>query len=633
MAPVITGASCGTVFLEGDTVHVPLPVGSSLAEGNWRVLNDCYEQVCSGIWSADRDDIEIGQLPLGWYQIEFSDASSQSAGFTTAAVLAPQQSARADSPVALDVALSWVPEADPEVWQRCVALARMAGVTMVRDRLRWRDLQPTPGPFLSETIYDATARLQHKAGLQVLQVFHQTPEWVYKDERDRGRVPRDLRDTWRFCRALAERFRGRVQAWQPWNEGNAANFGGHAIDELCSHQKAAFLGFRAGNPEVMVCWAPLGGVNSEALCKGITDNGTAAYFDVFSMHSYDWPHDYGKLRQWALKAAAGKPLWVTESDRGINTDPDTPFGDLTRKNERRKAEFITQSIASSLAAGASRHFHFILPQYLEQNGQVQFGLLRHDLSPRMGYVALAAAGRLLAGARYLGRLETNDAPNRYVYAFRAWPDGLPRDVLVAWAEAPVDWPERGRTSSLLGLPPGLSVTAVYDFLGRSLGVTLPGTAGGAPLFILLPEGAADTLPLQAPCSNPLLPATEEPSSVVLQFSAPDIPIRGRIINWAHEHDRIMAPGVYTVTLCAYNFGVQPVTGTIEVTELSPEWQCEPMGWSVTLEPMGRYEQSLQMVIPEPGGKDNMDDWVRFRGDFGGAGQTLLVVHIQTHDDL
>lgn len=632
MAPVMSGASCGNVFLEGDTVRVSLPIGSTSDEGNWRVLNDCYEQVGSGTWSGDGDDIEIDRLPLGWYQIVFSDTTSQPAGFTTAAVLAQQQSARQDSPVALDVALSWVPEADPEVWQRCVALARMAGVTMVRDRLRWRDLQPASGPFLPETIYDATARLQQKAELQVLQVFHQTPEWVYKDARDRGHVPRDLRDTWRFCKELAGRFHGRVQAWQPWNEGNADNFGGHTIDELCSHQKAAFWGFRAGDPELMVCWAPLGGVNSEALCKGITDNGTAAYFDIFSMHSYDWPHDYAKLRQWALKAAAGKPLWVTESDRGIKTDPDSPLGDLTRENERRKAEFITQSIASSLAAGASRHFHFILPQYLEQDGQVQFGLLRHDQSPRMGYVALAAAGRLLAGARYLGRLENNDAPERYVYAFRAWPDGLPRDVLVAWAEAPVDWPERGRTRSPLGLPLELSVMAVYDFLGRSLGVTPPETTGGAPLFILLPEGAADILTLQAPCSSPLLPATEEPSPVVLQFSAPDMPIRGRIINWAHEHDRIMAPGVYTVTIYAYNFGDKLVSGTIEVTGLSPAWQCEPMDWSVTLEPMERLEQALQLVIPEPGSKDNTDDWVRLTGNFGDAGKALLAVRIRTHNE-
>ena len=34
------------------------------------------------------------------------------------------------------------------------------------------------------------------------------------------RFPRDLRDSFRFCRAMAERFKGVIQAWEPWNEAN-----------------------------------------------------------------------------------------------------------------------------------------------------------------------------------------------------------------------------------------------------------------------------------------------------------------------------------------------------------------------------------------------------------------------------
>ena len=56
-------------------------------------------------------------------------------------------------------------------------------------------------------------------------------------------------------------------------------------------------------------------------------------------------------------------------------------------------------------------------------------MLRHDLTPRPGYVALAAVGRFLAGAQCLGRLSPT------VYAFRAKPDGEPRDVPVEVIEA------------------------------------------------------------------------------------------------------------------------------------------------------------------------------------------------------
>ena len=57
---------------------------------------------------------------------------------------------------------------------------------------------------------------------------------------------------------MAERFHGKVIAWEPWNEGNAGNFGGYTLDELCTIQKAAYLGFKAGDPALTVCWNPLG---------------------------------------------------------------------------------------------------------------------------------------------------------------------------------------------------------------------------------------------------------------------------------------------------------------------------------------------------------------------------------------
>ena len=76
---------------------------------------------------------------------------------------------------------------------------------------------------------------------------------------------------------------------------------------------------------------------------------------------------------------------------------DVRLGDPGRlDDERRQAAFIAQSYATSLFAGVQRHFFFILGNYIEN--EVQFGLLRHDHTPRPGYVALAAVGRFLAGS-------------------------------------------------------------------------------------------------------------------------------------------------------------------------------------------------------------------------------------------
>ena len=113
--------------------------------------------------------------------------------------------------------------------------------------MRWRDVEPQPGRFAdATTTYDLSADLQARHGLKVLQVFHGTPRWAVDDGESSGRYPADLRHAYRFCRAMASRYKGRVQAWEPWNEANVATFGGHTSDEMCSYQKAAYLGFKAG---------------------------------------------------------------------------------------------------------------------------------------------------------------------------------------------------------------------------------------------------------------------------------------------------------------------------------------------------------------------------------------------------
>ena len=317
---------------------------------------------------------------------------------------------------------------------------------------------------------------------------------------------------------------------------------------------------------------------------------------------------------------------LTESDRVIYAGPDSPHGDLSHENEKRKAAFITQEMVSSLAAGATRHFHFVLPQYMEQQHSVQFGLLRYDQTPRMGYVALAAAGRLLAGAHYLGRLYDSEKPDVYVFAFRAQPDGVMQDVLVAWTEGRFDWPERGKATASFSLPANLSPTAVWDYLGRPAAPGQLKEITSNPLYFILPEGATDTLNLDK-TSVAVTSELETPSPVVLQLRAPDIPIKGRIVNWAHEHDRTMNPGDHEITIVAYHFGEGAATGAIKVSKLPDGWQCEPATWKVALEPMKRQEMVIHLTIPEPVPSVEEGAWIKFEGDFGGDGKPCLAFRV------
>jgi hypothetical protein len=620
--------SLAGVFLEGQAVVTSVPAEAASA-ARWRVVDDGANTVKSGTAPASASSLELGELEIGWYRIEFLGQDETLLAWTTAAVLAkPASPVPQDSPICIDSATAWFARNDRDKQDRLACLASLAGANWVRDRLRWRDIQPKgPEDFAGPgTTYDTSASIQTSRGLKVLQVFHDTPPWAVAEGDTSGRYAGDLRDVYRFCKAMARRFRGTVHAWEPWNEGNVATFGGHTTDEMCSYQKAAYLGFKAGDPNVLVCWNVSTAVPTRLHTSLVLQNETWPYFDTYNIHTYDWPESYDPLRKPVYEAACGRPIWVTESDRGIAYATPEPWCDLSREGEIRKAEFIAQSYATSLFAGAERHFHFVLGHYCE-GGKIQFGLLRLDETPRPSYVALAAVGRFLAGAKSLGRWTLDGKPDAHVYAFRARPDGKSCDVLVAWAEKPGDWDQRGKTAIDWQLSKELAVEGVYDYLGRSLGSAVPGQLRSSPIFVLLRSGDADRLPLVSPQLSPR--RSGEPGPIVLQLHLPrTASVNIEQIPWASDIEHKVQPETeIDLPLYAYNFAEAPVQGRIVVEHAPAGWRLTPNAWDVSLEPMGRQRLDCRFLMPQRQSDKSADTWIVLRGDFGDAGKPVLAFRL------
>jgi hypothetical protein len=627
----------GNIYLEGEPVLVRLPEGLPADARGWRLLNDRGEPIRSGPLPApaagERPDrpVVVGELGVGWYRIEFDAAQRTNVAWSGAAVLkrlaAPIPG---DSPVCVDSATAWFALNDAHQQRRLANLAALAGVNWVRDRLRWRDLQPAPGALTTaRTTYDTAAEIQQAAGLKVLQVFHDTPPWARATPDGGGHFAPDLRHVFEFTRLLATRFKGTVSAWEPWNEGNVATFGGHTVDQLCSWQKAAWLGFKAADPDLIVGWNATAAVPTPAQTEGVLANETWPYFDTYNIHSYDWSHAYADLWRPARDAAGGRSLWLTEVDRGTPHLKQGPWFDQDPRLERLKAEWLAQSYASSLFAGARRHFHFVLGHYYEPNG-IQFGLLRLDLTPRPAYAALAAVGRCLAGARALGRWRPGG--DRNVYAFRASPDGQPRDVLVAWAEKEVDWNERGRTTAPWNQPVHLDILEVVDYLGRTRGEDVPERMSSAPVFIFLPEGQAARLPLETPPQlAPARPGTDTgigvPSPVVLQLVLPrSAAVRVEDLPWSEGYAYTANPGqTLDLPIHAYNFGAAVGQARLEIERQPQGWELQIPATELAIAPQDRAASSARLRIPP--GVPVRDGWIVIRADCGALGRPVLAFRV------
>jgi len=588
----------GNVFLVGEDVAVTLPPAAPEA---WMVLDYDGKTVAGGARAkgAGAGPIQLGRLPVGYYELRRVDNAAVGPRVTSIGVLARLQAPTPNtSPIACDVAMAWFypPEKMPPVASLCA----LAGLNWVRDRLAWGEMEEQPGQLAAANRYDSSAAAQSSAGLQVLQVNHSSPQWANADHK---RFPPDLRDAYRFYRAMARRWQGKVLAFEPWNEADIPQFGGHTGSEIASLQKAAYWGLKAGNPQAIACQNVFAD-RRKAILEDFHANQAWPYFDTFNLHHYAPVDQYPRVYADFRAVSAGRPLWVTECSVPVKWSGDEKLKEPSDADLRVQAERVAKVFAGSLHEGAAATFYFLLPHYVE--GQTQFGVIRPDLAPRPAFVALAAVGRLLADARPLGKLKSAD-PKVRGFLFQAKPDGKVRVVLVAWAEG---------DKTTLPLP--MAPSAVFDHLGRQRsGVAASVELTSAPLFALFAEDAAAKFAVEAPPA-PAPRLEGEPSPVVFQAVWPQA--RTALEQSAY---RVSAEKIEQVPIFAYNFSPNAVAGRLQVVA--------PKGWKVSLPeqvkvaPDERRELMLTIDLREAAALSR--ETVTIRGDFAGAGKPVLSLRL------
>lgn len=614
----------GNVFLAGEHVAVPLP---GTAKGSWRLLDYEERELAQVVPASGR--ATLGPLPVGFYRLRPVDGPANQ--WVSLAVLPPLRAPTPyTSPIGLDVAMAWFypPDKMPAVANLCA----LAGVNWVRDRLNWAHMEPQRGQWVRTNQYDASAAAQTAAGLRVLQVAHLSPKWANPDSK---RFPLDLRDAFHFWQTMARRWRGQVPAFEPWNEADIAMFGGHTGAEMASLQKAAYLGLKAGNPEVIACLNVLALPNPAHLAD-LQANAAWPYFDTYNFHHYEPFDRYPRLYAQHRAVSAGRPLWVTECALPVKWAGDPQLKEPTDADLRVQAERVAKTFACALHEGPSAVFYFLLPHYVE--GQTQFGLLRPDLTPRPGYVALAAVGRWLADAKPLGRLRSAH-PGLRAFVFEARPDGRRGAVLVAWTT-------NGQAQLRLPTAP----EGVVDHLGRPLPTASELQLSPAPVFALLPRSAAGRLDLEPPPqAAPRLKAT--PSPLVLHALWPKEQVA--LKDSAYR----IRPGTVTrIPLYLYNFGPRTAQGRLNVTGPA-DWQVAlaevpgqaapqesraeaestnsdrwpaPATQALTLQPLPPQQRTalLLWVLSPAASATNLVGTVQVKGDFGAAGQPILSLRLR-----
>jgi hypothetical protein len=282
---------------------------------------------------------------------------------------------------------------------------QMANIRIVRLDVSWAMLQPTNASSYDPwgvAFVDRVIGMVGAHGMTTLVTFWLTPPWANGGKGEHV-LPTNPADYARAAQWAANRYVGKVSAWEVWNEPNSNDFMVGADPVAYTRLlKAAYPAIKKGNPAATVVF---GGVsyNHDAWIAAAYNAGAKGSFDVMATHPYmgvaDLPPgtpDDGTM--WTLThAAAVRNLMVARGD-AAKSIWFTEFGWSTHPNQAGApnwARGVTEAQQARYFSDTVRLCRASMPWvgkvfwYVERDSAAEssyhnqnYGLVRVDRTPK-----------------------------------------------------------------------------------------------------------------------------------------------------------------------------------------------------------------------------------------------------------
>lgn len=279
---------------------------------------------------------------------------------------APVDAASA-SPFGVNVFLEQ--EVEPEKREQIVRMAAEAGFSWLRQQFVWEDIEiHGRGDFTDRrndangvdawAKYDQIVDLAGQYGMDILARLDNPPEWA-QEAPGNFAPPADAQDFVHFAVAVAERYQGRIDTYQVWNEPNIyPEWGEQAVspegytDLLCRTYSA----LKAVDPDITVLSGALSptvaltgrDLSDLIFLQRMYDAGAGECFDALAVQGYGFfsgPTDR-RLRPFTLNFSrpqylrdlmvangdAAKAVWITEAAWNPIDAPEVPADVAGREN-------------------------------------------------------------------------------------------------------------------------------------------------------------------------------------------------------------------------------------------------------------------------------------------------------------
>ncbi len=261
----------------------------------------------------------------------------------------------------------------PGEWATLETRLAETDVRWAREEFYWNRIEPVAGTY-AWSGYDEAVAMYARQSIDVLGLLAYSATWasahpnpVTNDDRVFS-VP-DLTAWGNFVRAVVQRYKGSVHAWEIWNEPDAAHFlrpqaGSAAYLPIL---KTAYGAIKEVDPSATVVTGGTAGINY-AFVKNLYTLGGKGFFDVIGVHAYrtlgadfrSSPEtsrfglhsvdvDLAALNAVIAKYDAGRPVWVTE------------FGWPTHAagvTEAQQAAYLQRATLLAMTQGVQRLFWY-----------------------------------------------------------------------------------------------------------------------------------------------------------------------------------------------------------------------------------------------------------------------------------
>jgi polysaccharide biosynthesis protein PslG len=324
--------------------------------------------------------------------------------------------------------IAWRPdEGGQEFNDQTQTAVEDAGFNWIRFQIHWSDIQREP-EWLDPLPVDRLIETYEGSDIRILVSVIGAPEWAM--DPDGNQLLSDWNTFGDFMAFLADRYRGRVHAWEIWNEQNMAHemHGTVRVSDYAFLLEAGYRGVKDADPDAIVVFGGLTptGVNDPSVAVNDVDylrefysfegSSFAEYFDVLGVHlnatnnppetSYpdnpgpgEWSNDNSfyflrglDLRQVMEEFGDDRPVWVTEF--GWTTENQAPGYEYGAEiSEEEQSDYLVRAfdVAREQMPWVSGMFVWNLNFSTitePEDEKHPWSAINADWTPRPAYIAL-----------------------------------------------------------------------------------------------------------------------------------------------------------------------------------------------------------------------------------------------------